>query len=121
GRSRIRDDDGRAEPDRPAWGGEQQEGEKGKSQREPAQSHSANLLPKLPLLQLRAEKSQGVLPDLLAEGTLLPLLERDAPGALQVVLEDAQLGPREIAVVDVEVGFVVGAEGARIEVGRADR
>src|SRR5688572_6940770 len=71
--------------------------------------------------QLRAEKPQRVLPQLLGPGAVLPRFQRDALGALEVIFEDARLRERERSVVNVQIRLVVHAEGARIEVGGSHR
>src|SRR5258705_13476481 len=67
-------------------------------------------------LQLRAEDAHGAFPEFLGQRAPLPLLERDAPGALEIPREDLALDRREAGVQHVEVRLVVGAEGAVVEI-----
>lgn len=74
-----------------------------------------------PASELGLEQQRQPLHGLFLQGAVGPFLIGDLPGALEVVLEHPGLPRGEDLVVDVEVGLVVEAEGAVVEVGRADR
>ena len=71
--------------------------------------------------KLRIEQRDSAFQHLFDWRTALPVVERETFRVDDVVVENRRLLAREIAVVDVQVRFVVELERAVVEVGRADR